>query len=207
MINIEDVYAYLSENEPDIANQICYASEMLLSNIDKAIEALKNHRINATASDNDEELERLTNYRDRLKDYKEEINAYLNYATRETQPDSNEKEDLSQVEIENIAIDDEERIGRHVQRCMRELEAKHYNFTQNELLALLNKQQSKIIFGINFPFFVDSENKIYDNNGYKRYWTKTYKFNGKSYYITSEWYDYNREKFDAWFRSINRNNR
>ena len=41
MINIDDVYAYLGENEPDIANSICYASEWLLSKIDEAIEAFK----------------------------------------------------------------------------------------------------------------------------------------------------------------------
>lgn len=41
MINFEEVYQYLNENEPEIANSICYVSEMLLSHIDEAIEALK----------------------------------------------------------------------------------------------------------------------------------------------------------------------
>ena len=63
MINIDDVYAYLGENEPDIANSICYASEWLLSKIDEAIEALKERRITAASNDNDEEYERLKNYR------------------------------------------------------------------------------------------------------------------------------------------------
>lgn len=87
MINIDDVYAYLGENEPDIANSICYASEWLLSKIDEAIEALKERRITAASNDNDEEYERLKNYRDKLKEYKRDINKYLNYAESNSSDD------------------------------------------------------------------------------------------------------------------------
>ena len=31
MATIDDVYAYLQKSEPQIANSICYASEMLLT--------------------------------------------------------------------------------------------------------------------------------------------------------------------------------
>lgn len=44
MINFEEVYQYLNEKEPEIANSIYYASEMLLSQIDKAIEALRKQK-------------------------------------------------------------------------------------------------------------------------------------------------------------------
>ncbi|MFR2515476.1 MAG: hypothetical protein ACLS8V_00570 [Ruminococcus sp.] len=364
MINIDDVYAYLGENEPDIANSICYASEWLLSKIDEAIEALKERRITAASNDNDEEYERLKNYRDKLKEYKRDINKYLNYAESNSSDDRDstpsqfipgfesdsdiaqdemyqEKVDYAKYAVDsskphtlnenythkkicrfmyngtkynvtdwtdalikicnilvkkpkktfetlidspnfkgrkisyfgskyvkdkNMKIDgtnvyvwtnlstnaiadliqkiliafnenpgdfyvylkadytplhygdskqeqirpitlsnDEEKIGKHVQKCMRELEAKQYHFTHNELLALLNVQESKKIFGITYPFFTDNKSKIYDKNGHIRFWKEPFRFNGKYYYITSQWFDHNREKFDAWFKGINRN--
>lgn len=32
-----------------------------------------------------------------------------------------------------------------------------------------------------------------------------FKFNGELYYITSQWYEHNRDKFDAWFKRISKN--
>lgn len=363
MINIDDVYAYLSEHEPDIANSICYASEWLLSKIDDAIEALKERRIVAASNDNDEEYEQLTNYRDRLKEYKKDINKYLNYTRNNSidenynntslflpgfKSDSNLTQDeiyqskvdyskyavdsskphtlnenytykkiccfmyngikytvndwtdtlvticnilakkskntfeklvdspnfkgrkisyfgLKYIKDKNVKIDgtniyvwvnlsanaivdliqkiliafndnpgdfyvylkadytalhnsnskpdqtttkvkqnNEEKIGKHVKKRMRELEAQKYTFSHNELLALLNAQKSKEIFGITYPFFVESQNMVYDKNGRGRYWKEPFRFNGKLYYITSQWYEYNRVKFDDWFNKLNR---
>ena len=85
---------------------------------------------------------------------------------------------------------------------MRELEAKKHSFSHNELLALIDANQSKKIFGINYPFFVASENMIYDKNGRGRYWKDPFTFSGHKYYITSQWYEYNRDKFDEWYNRI-----
>lgn len=362
MINIDDVYAYLSEHEPEIANSIGYASEMLLSQIDKAIDVLKQRRIEAVNNDEDDECELLRKYRDRLKEYKQDINTYLNYATKKipnqnnddissqyipgfetdtaitqeemykTPPDykrynvnsskphtldenythkkicafmfnnikytvnswqetivticsmlalksektfdtlidnpkfkgrkvsyfgynsvkgrnmrisgsnvyvwtnlsANEIVNLisnvliafgekpsdfyiylradytelhygKQDEIENGLTDNNEKIGKHVQKCMRELESKKHTFSHNELLALLNAKESKKLFGITYPFFTDSSNMVYDKNGRGRYWKDPFKFNDKLYYITSQWFEYNRKKFDLWFNEIKKN--
>lgn len=361
MINFEEVYQYLNEKEPEIANSIGYASEMLLSQIDKAIEALRKRRVEAVNNDEDEECERLRNYRDRLKEYKEDINTYLNYATNSVKSSNNEEvssfipgfkadNDITQDEtctmptdyskynvdnskphtldetfthkkicafmfrrekytvnnwqdtlvklcnllsdlypnktkslvnnpkfegrkvsyfsynyvkgknikidganiyvwinlsandivkvITNLLIefnehpsdfyvylradytelhygeqnsqpkvidDDEEKIGKHVKKCMRELEAKNYSFSHNELLALKDTAQSKKIFGITYPFFVESKDMIYDQNGRGRYWKKPFRLNGELYYITSQWYEHNREKFDKWYNKIIKN--
>lgn len=361
MINFEEVYQYLNEKEPEIANSIYYASEMLLSQIDKAIEALRKRRVEAVNNDEDEECERLRNYRDRLKEYKEDINTYLNYATNSVKSSNNEEDspfipgfksdsDITQDEMytsptdyskynvdnskphtldetfthkkicafmfrrekhvvnnwqdtlvklcnllstlypskitslvsnpkfegrkvsyfsynyvkgKNIKIDgtsiyvwinlsandivkvitnlliefdeqpnefyiylradytelhygeqasqpkvindDEEKIGKHVKKCMRKLEAKNYTFSHNELLALKDTVQSKKLFGITYPFFIESKNMIYDKNGRGRYWKDPFKFNGELYYITSQWYEHNRNKFDAWFKRISKN--
>ena len=87
MADIKDVYAYLDKNEPDIATKICYASEMLLSELDNAVEALKVRRIEATKIDDDAEVDKLRDYRDMLKKYKNDINEYLNYATHHKKPE------------------------------------------------------------------------------------------------------------------------
>jgi len=77
MEKIEEVYAYLNENEPEITSNICYASEMLLSELDNALEVLKTRRKQAVENDDDKEYEKLTRYRDTLSTYKENINAFL----------------------------------------------------------------------------------------------------------------------------------
>lgn len=205
MINFEEVYQYLNENEPEIANSICYASEMLLSHIDEAIETLKKRKVEAAENDNDSEYNRLTGYRNNLKDCKRAIETYLNYATNKIDSPSNtELHCGEQFEQYTNIVDNDEKIGKHVKKCMRELEAKNYTFSHNELLALLNAQKSKDIFGISFPFFVNDKNMIYDQNGIGRYWVDPFRFNGKLYYITSQWYVRQRVKFDDWFKEINK---
>lgn len=363
MANIEDVYAYLDENEPDIAKSICYASEMLLSQLELAIQALKERRIAAVTVDDDIECELLKNYRDMLKEYKTEVNSYLNYATKQeigskkehtlkqflpgfegdektthdemykqkidykkytvdsskpytlnenfthkkicsfmfrnikytvndwtdalttfcnllseeykksfkplvnlpvfqgrkvsyfsynyvkdrnvkikgsnvyvwtnlsanaivnfikniliefnenpgdfyiylkadyTELHSNEK---AQTNLPKRELANEDKIGKHIKKCMRELETKQFNFPLHELEALLDLHQSKAIFGINVPFFMDNNDMDYDTY-LSKYWKESFTFNGKKYYITSQWYERNRERFDAWYDKINRN--
>ena len=95
MINFEEVYQYLNEKEPEIANSICYASEMLLSQIDKAIEALRKRRVEAV---------------------NEDINTYLNYATNSVKLSNNEEDspfisgfksdrDITQDEMDTLPTD------------------------------------------------------------------------------------------------------
>lgn len=78
---LKDVYAFLAENEHEIADSIGYASELLLSGIDKALQALKIHRLEAVDSDDDDRLKLMTSYRDIMKDYRSNIEGYLNCAT------------------------------------------------------------------------------------------------------------------------------
>lgn len=348
MKQIEEVYAYLDKNQPEIAQKICYASEILLSELDKALEVLKQKRVEAAKDDDDDKYDCLTKYRDILKDYKSNINAYLDYNTKHSKTetflqspeevkspvdyaqyrvDSNKPHLLDEnftharicaflfrkvkiavndwtdalitlcnkiaqispdffsslvnssdfqgrkvqyfsftyVEkrsikilgtnvyvwtnlsanaiaklIENILTafgenpnefyvylradytalhynnvlseseivlkNEEEKIGKYVQRCMRELESKGHIFTSNELLALLDASQSKDIFGITYPFFIDDKSKIYGKDMHLRYWKAPFLFNGKYYYITSQWYEHHREKFNKWFELIKDSN-
>jgi hypothetical protein len=79
MATIDDVYAYLQKNEPQIANSICYASEMLLTALNDGIVALRKKRTKAAEEDRDEDLNMLTQYRDVMNDYIKTINGYLDY--------------------------------------------------------------------------------------------------------------------------------
>ena len=82
MATIDDVYAYLQKNEPQIANSICYASEMLLTALNDGIVALRKKRTKAAEEDRDEDLNMLTQYRDVMNDYIKTINSYLDYQSK-----------------------------------------------------------------------------------------------------------------------------
>lgn len=341
MADIKEVYEYLDNNEPDIASKICYASEMLLGELDNAIEALKLRRIEATKIDDDTEVDRLRNYRDMLKKYKQDINEYLDYATHHKQPVlsgtpavGNVRKDipdyaqyavnkdvphmldedfthkrpcgfmfkaqrydvtswqellLSLCEqlssrygksfdplvndprfigrkvnyfgysahgrrnqlipgtniyvwinqsadsivrmIKNILIafdenpnelyvylradyndlhtdksedsepvEETEKVGKYVKQCMRALE-KH-TFNKNEILLMQNKDWSNKTFGINYPLLCSDEKRIYDSGGRRRYYKETFIINGKRYYLTSQWFDYNRKRFEKWYQNV-----
>lgn len=100
------------------------------------------------------------------------------------------------------------KIGRYVRNVMRELADKNYHFSAEELGALLDKEKTKRLFGIRLPFFkkVDPNANIdvqrMDHTGNYRYWKEVYKFNGKSFLICSQWFEYNRERFEKWLLKI-----
>lgn len=77
MTDMKKVYKYLSEMEPPIADSISYASELLLTELDSALKALKIRRMEAAESDDDHELAVLTGYRNTLNSFKEDISGYL----------------------------------------------------------------------------------------------------------------------------------
>ncbi|HAJ97232.1 MAG TPA: hypothetical protein DCO72_05800 [Ruminococcus sp.] len=329
MGKIEEVYAYLNENEPEIASNICYASEMLLSELDRALEVLKTRRKQAVENDDDKEYEKLTRYRDILGVYKENINTYLDYVnlpetskTTAPSPDReiihhlsedftykkitafvfrgkryevtswkealitfcneltkinrnfpfalignpqfrgkefeyfsytpiaerSEKiqgtnvyvytlmssnyitkllknilsflgESLNEFHIyldetylpqkrempkrtEKAKVPPNGKIGKYVQQCMRELEKEQHVFSENQIQLLSDAEYSKLIFGIYHPFWTDDVKKIQDKNNRFRYWKEPFLFNNKYYYITNDWYEKSREKFDAWLEII-----
>ncbi len=77
MTDMKEVYKYLSEMEPPIADSISYASELLLTELDSALKALKIRRMEAAESDDDHKLAVLTGYRNTLNSFKEDISGYL----------------------------------------------------------------------------------------------------------------------------------
>lgn len=88
MTDMKKVYAYLSEHEPPIADSISYASELLLTELDAALQALKKRRMDAVEQDDDRMLSVLTAYRDTLNQYKTNISGYLDSITEAADSDA-----------------------------------------------------------------------------------------------------------------------
>ena len=101
-----------------------------------------------------------------------------------------------------------EKIGKYVRLKMKELEQKNYIFSQEMIKKLLDTNSSKHLIGINLPFFkeydnsIDVRTQVKDENGNSRFWKEKFSFNGKEYFITSQWYEYNRQGFDDWYKSL-----
>ena len=100
---------------------------------------------------------------------------------------------------ENKTVD---KIGEFVRKSMKALQDKGYRFTDEMLSNLFSFEYSKEKFRCKYSFFIDDKNKIRDNTGHNRYWVQPFIFNGRTLYITSQWFDYQREYFENWYNSL-----
>lgn len=73
MSDMKSVFNYLAKNEPKIADSISYASELLMSELDDGLKALKKRRVEAAENDDDALLYELTEYRNIMKEYRNNI--------------------------------------------------------------------------------------------------------------------------------------
>lgn len=73
MSDMKAVFNYLAKNEPKIADSISYASELLMSELDGGLKALKRRRVEAAENDEDTLLYELTEYRNTMKEYRNNI--------------------------------------------------------------------------------------------------------------------------------------
>lgn len=109
--------------------------------------------------------------------------------------------------IDNTPPAGEEKIGKYVANCMAKLSKEQHHFSDNDLIAMQSGKWCKDVLGIYSPLI-----KKYDDtldktsqvliNGYPRYWKELYSFNGEEYFVTSQWYERHREKFNEWIRRI-----
>ena len=70
-----------------------------------------------------------------------------------------------------------------------------------------SKQWSKEVLGINYPFikpYLEGEDiSVQIREGsYLRYWKEIFDYSGKKFFITSQWFDWDREKFEKWIENI-----
>ena len=100
---------------------------------------------------------------------------------------------------ENKTVD---KIGEFVRKSMKALQDKGYRFTDEMLSNLLSIEYSKKVFHSKYSFFIDDKSKIRDNTGHNRYWVQPFIFNCRTLYITSQWFEYQREYFENWYNSL-----
>lgn len=104
--------------------------------------------------------------------------------------------------------DNNEKIGKLVRLSMRELSLKQNLFSTAELVEMQSKQWSKDVLGINYSFikaYIEGEDlSVQIREGrYLRYWKEIFEFSGAKFLITSQWYDWNKDNFENWLKSIN----
>lgn len=99
------------------------------------------------------------------------------------------------------------KIGKHVQNCFASLEANNHVFSNEDLKNMLSAEWTLKNLGCGRPLLREydeskTESEQIKVGKYCRYWIQTYTFNGKKYFVSSQWTDGQKERFDVWFNSI-----
>lgn len=85
------------------------------------------------------------------------------------------------------------RDGKNKVKIFKLLEGlKNSNQITDEMMRdFQNKDYSNRIFGLSHKLLTDNYNAIFDGRGHFRYYTKTqFSFNGKKYYVCSQWWEH-----------------
>jgi len=78
------------------------------------------------------------------------------------------------------------------------------NVDQNELSNLLNLGYSKNVFGVNYPFFIELTNINNSDSKHeeRRFYKEIFTVCNKKVKLTSQWYDYQADKFQKYMDKI-----
>jgi hypothetical protein len=96
------------------------------------------------------------------------------------------------------------KIGEMVRTSLPKIKFYCENVDKSEINNLLNLNYSKQIFGINFPFFIETKD-INENERKKqtiRFYKEVYQVNDKKVRATSQWLDYHKDKFKLYMAKI-----
>lgn len=97
-------------------------------------------------------------------------------------------------------IMEEVKVGEYVHRAMHRLSISEYLFPDGVLERLCTVEGSRKYTHRNLPFLVPAESADLESNMMKRYWkTPSYveSYNGKQYYVYSQWYPDHKDSKDA----------
>lgn len=141
-----------------------------------------------------------------LKKYAIPINEFYIYLRADYTPLHQKKVDVDDEALKSV-VEPDEKIGKYVRMTMREIFNQQYPFTQNELMAMQSKEWSKMTLNLDYPLlkcYVDgvSVTEQIKEGIYRRYWKEKFEINNKKYFITSQWYERSREKFNKWIADI-----
>jgi hypothetical protein len=99
------------------------------------------------------------------------------------------------------------RIGEHVRRTMHELAASG-RLTARVIGDLLDPRYCKARFDLRYPFLQRVDHGVplsrqgNDQHGRGRYWKKPLKLGYQEFLMCNDWYDRQRDAFDAWVRDV-----
>jgi RecB family endonuclease NucS len=98
------------------------------------------------------------------------------------------------------------KIGEMVKNSLSKIKYYCENVDNNELNNLLNFDYSKRTFGINFPFFIETKdiNEKDIKKQARRFYKNIYQICEKRVHATSQWYDYNTDKFKLYMLKIDK---
>ncbi|MCM1223944.1 MAG: hypothetical protein NC548_56785 [Lachnospiraceae bacterium] len=151
--SLKEVYKFLAENEREIACDINYASELLLTYLNEAVEKIKQRISNAT-NDDDYEMETLMmSYRKVLNDYRNIIENYLNLSKESINDDicniSSDViistnchyigEDFKTMQLDSFSIWDKSYNIKNWNDMLIKIYGIFYKKYQNEFIPIINE--------------------------------------------------------------------
>ncbi len=93
-------------------------------------------------------------------------------------------------------------IGQYVREHIKQI-FDYCEGNPNELEHLLDRRESKEIFGLNYPFCIEVKNidERERTRKHRRYWVQVYSVRGKEVRVTNEWYEpKHRQTFISYLR-------
>jgi hypothetical protein len=102
-------------------------------------------------------------------------------------------------ETHNPHIVDGLKIGKYISLTFQHVRDQ---ISQQELEKLQNKDYSKHTLNVNYPLLL--KRLTTTDIKCERYWKKSFRINGDSYYLCSEWYDKHWDPFLRWSKRYKR---
>lgn len=177
--------------EEDLNNKTYYVLTDYIKALANPVENKKNtHKFMAITK---EESDLLTQFWEENKDLIQKAaeslknNLHVEPSTRDNAKNISEKFDNN----------GDEKIGKFVQRKLDELASKNL-ITDDEILKMKDKEESKNLFDIQYPLLIEKT----DNISPERYWKKTIQINNIDYWVCCEWFENDREYFVKWLGKL-----
>ena len=98
------------------------------------------------------------------------------------------------------------KIGAYVREAMRNLSSSGYTFEAAVVEAMFTPEWSKEHFHTEKPFMKRYVEGKTDNKGfegkYVRFWSEIFTFGDDQVYISKEWYEGQRQRFETWYNGL-----
>jgi hypothetical protein len=96
---------------------------------------------------------------------------------------------------------EERKIGQIIRDAFDNL-SESQSLSEEMIACLSDAAYSKKTFGLNFALLIDNEDDRIDEKGYSRYYSAPYSFNGKEYFLCSQWFEKHKDDFVKWYNAL-----